>query len=26
LEALPDPSDADAVRAWWAALPERWEA
>jgi hypothetical protein len=26
LEALPDPSDADARRAWWAALPQRWEA
>jgi hypothetical protein len=26
LEALPDPTDADALRSWWAALPQRWEA
>jgi hypothetical protein len=26
LEALPNPADADALRGWWAALPELWEA
>jgi hypothetical protein len=25
-EALPDPADTDALRGWWAAVPQRWEA
>jgi hypothetical protein len=26
LETLPNPADADALRRWWAALPQRWAA
>jgi hypothetical protein len=25
-DALPDPADADALRGWWATMPQRWEA
>jgi len=26
LQVLPDPTDVNALRGWWAALPQRWEA